>query len=222
MLSKYSDKNKFNGETWQIKLDSIFHIFVHGTDSNSYVVELKEWKWIKYKVLFSFVSTNPLDIVFVEAFDKAYDFFQRSDEYNWTISQKENKLNQALDLLSRTTTHLFSNKTKSSVRETYKILLKEFIDSPQVKLVNETDNFIEFSWVFEESNTVSHYSVRRDNNMVIIFWKQENDLGKLSESWEFPMNEDQMNIKLKVNKGMQEVLKKRADDLLNKFYKDNS
>lgn len=35
MISKYTDKNKYGGYTWHITLDSLFHIFIHGTDNNS-------------------------------------------------------------------------------------------------------------------------------------------------------------------------------------------
>lgn len=50
MISKHSDLNKFGGETWHIKIDSLFHIFILDTNQNSFLVELKEWiKWANNK-----------------------------------------------------------------------------------------------------------------------------------------------------------------------------
>ncbi len=101
MLSKYTAKNSFGGYTWHIKLDSLFHIFINGTDNNSYVVEFKEWKWISYKVRFSFVSNNDIESAIIESFDRVFDFFQGNKDYLWTNQQKEYKLSQVLELLRR-------------------------------------------------------------------------------------------------------------------------
>jgi hypothetical protein len=101
MLSRYTDKNKYGGYTWHIKLDSLFHIFINGTTDNSYVVDFKEWKWISYKTRFSFVSTKDFTTTVRDAYDRVFDYFQGHKDYLWTEQQKNNKLHQTLDLLEK-------------------------------------------------------------------------------------------------------------------------
>lgn len=100
MLSRFTDKNDYGGYTWKIELHSLFHIFIHGTDKNSFVVHFKEWKWIRYKTKFSFVSEQDLETTIIESFDRIFNYFQEHEEYSWTLQQKKNKLNQALELLN--------------------------------------------------------------------------------------------------------------------------
>lgn len=104
MLSRYTDKNKYGGYTWHIKLDSLFHIFIHETENGSFVIDFKEWKWLSYKTHFSFVSNTDIEDTIAQAFEKTFDFFNRSDDYSWTDSQKNNKLREILDLLRRSQT----------------------------------------------------------------------------------------------------------------------
>jgi len=101
MLSRYTEKNKFGGYTWQIKLDSLFHIYVNGTDNESFVVEFKEYKWISFKTHFSFVSNESLEDTIVTAFDRVFDFYQGHKDYVWTPQQRDNKLTQVIELLRR-------------------------------------------------------------------------------------------------------------------------
>ncbi len=98
MLSRHVDKNKYGGHTWHIKLDSLFHIFVHGTDNSSYVVDFKEFKWVSYKTLFSFVSNENLETTIIKSFDRVFDYYN-NNEYLWTEMQKNSKLNQVIELL---------------------------------------------------------------------------------------------------------------------------
>jgi len=101
MISKFTDKNNYGGYTWRIKIDSLHHIFIHGTDSNSYVVEFKEWKYINYKNRFSFVSNNDLELTITEAFDRVFEYFLGKKDYLWTNDQKNNKLNKVLFYIDR-------------------------------------------------------------------------------------------------------------------------
>lgn len=101
MLSRYTEKNNYGGYTDHIKINSLFNIFIHGTDNNSYVVEFKEWRWINYKTRFSFVSNDNLESTIIEAFDRVFIFFQKHKDYIWTPQQKNSKLNQVLKLLRR-------------------------------------------------------------------------------------------------------------------------
>ena len=91
MLSKYTEKNKFGGYTWQIKIDNLFHIYIHGTDNSSFVVEFKEWKLISYKTHFSFVSNNSLELTIKEVFEKVFKFFENNKDFIWTEKQKNEK-----------------------------------------------------------------------------------------------------------------------------------
>ena len=99
MLSKYTQKNKFGGYTWQIKLNSLFHLYINGTDNDSFVVEFKEYRWISFKTHFSFVSNESLEATISEAFDRVFNFFQGHKNYMWTSQQRDNKLAQVLELL---------------------------------------------------------------------------------------------------------------------------
>jgi len=92
MVSKYTDKNKFGGFTWQIKIDKLFHIYIHGSDNSSLIVEFKEWKWISYKTHFTFVSNEDLKNTLMDAFEKVFDFFQKHNDYLWSQLQKTQKL----------------------------------------------------------------------------------------------------------------------------------
>lgn len=102
MLSRYTEKNKYGGHTWHIKLDSLFHVFIHETEDRSYVIDFKEWKWLSYKTHFSFVSNKGMEETIVDTFEKTFVFFDNSSDYLWTESQKNKKLNEVLDLLKRT------------------------------------------------------------------------------------------------------------------------
>ena len=86
---------------YQNSLGCIFHIFIHGTDNKSFVIEFKEWKWISYKVRFSFVSNNNLESIIREAFYRVFDYFQGHKNYTWTHHQKDKQLNLVLELLNR-------------------------------------------------------------------------------------------------------------------------
>ena len=100
MVSKLTEINKYGGHTWDIKLDSLFHLFIHGTTEKTFIVEFKEWRWINNKTHFSFVSNKNLKWTIETSFQKTFDFFQQHPDYTWTENQMNSKLNQALDLLS--------------------------------------------------------------------------------------------------------------------------
>lgn len=97
MLSKYTEKNKFGGYTWQIKLDNLFHIYILGTDNSSFVVEFKEWKWMSYKTHFTYISNNNLEMTIHEIFEKTLTFFENHKDFIWTEQQKNQKLNIVLE-----------------------------------------------------------------------------------------------------------------------------
>lgn len=99
MISRLSEKNNYGGYTWQIKLDSLFHIFIHSNNDDKFVVEFKEWKWLSYKSHFSFITEASIIDTIHEVFDKVFDFFNNNKNYLWTNSQKDSKLTYVIDAL---------------------------------------------------------------------------------------------------------------------------
>lgn len=99
MVSRYTEKNKFGGYTWHIKLDSLFHIFIHETDNLSYVIEFKEWKWISYKTHFSFVSNENLNETIVNSFERVFGFLQKNKDYGWSKQKELDTIKKVLYLI---------------------------------------------------------------------------------------------------------------------------
>ncbi|WP_026838715.1 hypothetical protein [Gillisia sp. JM1] len=221
MISKYSDSNKFGGETWRIKIHSLFHIFINDTKDNSYLVEIKEWRFFNYKVRESFISRKDFEKTVYFAFDKMQEYLNNTKKYYWTNQQKQGKLNIIADFV-QDYNKSSSNKSKNAIRGEFKILLQEFENSDEAQIIQETEDFAQFYWEFPESNTKSTYAVRRiRNNKVRVEWTQDGRLGKLENEWEFDIKSDQSDIKYKVNQGMKEITqnatRKQLDDLLNGF-----
>jgi|GEM_PF-4603412 len=221
MISKYSELNKFGGETWQIKIDSLFHIFINDTNDNSFLVELKEWRFFNYKVRESFISREDFEKTVSKAFDKMQEYLNRTGKYYWTDQQKQGKLNIIADFVKD------YNKSysgiKNDIRHEFALLLDEFESSDQAQLIQETEDYVQFYWEFPESNTKSTYAVRRiPNNKVRVEWTQNGRLGDLKNHWEFDFKEDQNEIKNVVKRGMTEITQKatmkQMDDLMNGFY----
>ncbi|QQR97635.1 MAG: hypothetical protein IPK18_12435 [Sphingobacteriales bacterium] len=101
MLSKYVGKNKFGGYTYQIKLDSLFHIYINETENNLFLVEFKEFKWISFKTHFTFISKSNIEETIIDTFEKVYEFYDNHPKYEWSEQACRNKLNHVLDLLDR-------------------------------------------------------------------------------------------------------------------------
>ena len=96
MVSRYSEKNKYGGYTWQIKIDKLFHIYLHETDNESYVVEFKEWRFINFKVRFTFVNNDSIEDAIIEAFDRVNDYFLNHKDYEWLVALGERMLGRVL------------------------------------------------------------------------------------------------------------------------------
>lgn len=111
MVSKLTDINKYGGYTWDIKLDSPFHLFINGTSEKIFIVELKEWGYINSKIHFTFVSNNNMKSTIETSFQKTFDFLQKHPDYSWTEVQMKAKLNQALDLLATEIENAEKNET---------------------------------------------------------------------------------------------------------------
>jgi hypothetical protein len=96
MLTKYVDKNKFGGYTWEIKFDPIFRIKIFETNDGSLLVEFKEFKWINYKTHFSFISRKTMEETIIEALELVFQHFLNRKDFNWTIAKKENVTEEVL------------------------------------------------------------------------------------------------------------------------------
>lgn len=99
MLIKYTERNKYGGYTWEISLGSPFKIQIHGTDNTSFIVELKEWKWLNYKTHFAFVSNDSLEKTIRSSFDRVFEFFKNYKDLSWTYEEKEFRKQQTLNEL---------------------------------------------------------------------------------------------------------------------------
>lgn len=91
-FSRYADKNKYGGYTWMFKFDeSIFHVFIHSTPNNYFIVELKEWGVLWYKKThFTFVSKVGLLHTVQEAYHKTISLFRANPKL------RKNKLDERL------------------------------------------------------------------------------------------------------------------------------
>lgn len=99
MLSKYTKVNKYGGSTWHIELENLYHIFIHGTETRSFIIECKEWKWLGYKTHFSFVSDKDLNEAVIDAFARTYDFAKNKNNA-WSHQSQMAQLTRVLNLLS--------------------------------------------------------------------------------------------------------------------------
>ena len=118
MVSKYTDKNKFGGTTWQIKIDNLFHMYILSTEDSSFVVEFKEWKWISYKTHFTFVSNKSLKNTIVNAFERMFTFYQKRNDYVWTKSQETQKLETVLEEFVNLSDITISDKENTNDKST--------------------------------------------------------------------------------------------------------
>ena len=103
MLSKYTAPNSFGGESWAIKLHSLLRIVLNETNQGSFIVELKERKWIKEHTHFSFVCSTNLTDAITESFERTFDVFLEHPDFAWSREQKEGLLKRALSELENTT-----------------------------------------------------------------------------------------------------------------------
>lgn len=99
MIYKQTKKNKFGGDTWHVKLDSLFHIFISSTNSDSFLVEIKEFRWINYKTRKSYISDGDLEQTIVDSFQELQDYLNGTGQYHWSDIQKRNKLAQVLPII---------------------------------------------------------------------------------------------------------------------------
>ena len=193
MIYKFTEKNKFGGDTWQIKVDALFHIYINSTNNNSYFVEIKEWKWVSYKTRNSYISVSDLETTIRQSFQRLQDYLNGTGRFQWSDRQRNSKLETVLSTLDEYSDLLIP------IRRRYSELLAEFEDSKDAHVISETDNYIKFYWEFPESNTRSTYAVKDVDDKLRVEWSQKGRLGDLEEFWDFPISLPQKEIKNLVN-----------------------
>lgn len=149
MISKYSDKNKFGGKTWHIKIDSLFHIFILETTQNSFLVELKEWCFFNYKIRKSYISNNDFEFTVKTAFDSLQEYLNSTGKYYWTDNQKNRKLNLILNFVQDYDKSNNKSAEQQKKQNSLAIMLEAF-DNDAEKQSNENENFISAEyWIVE-------------------------------------------------------------------------
>ncbi len=98
---RHIEKNKFGYNTWQIKLSSLFHIFINETDKGAFIVDFKEWKWISYKTHFSFHSAQNLEQTVMASFERVYTFFLNKKDMIWPEEYKNSQMKEALEIIKK-------------------------------------------------------------------------------------------------------------------------
>lgn len=81
MLYKYTKINKYGAFTWEVKLSSLFKALIHESNNDSYIVEFYEWKLLRKKLQFTFLSDRSFEGTVAELFDRLGKFFQSNPKH---------------------------------------------------------------------------------------------------------------------------------------------
>lgn len=87
MVRRLVKKNTYGGTTFEIEIEPLFLIYIHGTENGEYVVEFKEHQVLWKSTRFSFVSNNDLISTMHEAYDRVFTWFQNHKTLIWTEQQ---------------------------------------------------------------------------------------------------------------------------------------
>lgn len=82
-MTRSFNKNKFGGFTWMIKLNSEFHIIIDEASENTFMVELKEAYYIRYRTCLTYVSNKSMLETIEDAFKKVSDYFIEKKKIYW-------------------------------------------------------------------------------------------------------------------------------------------
>lgn len=115
MITKTYNKNKFGGYTYEIKIDEIWRIDIHETNSPTYIIEIKEFGFFKDKIHFSFVTNNEFEKTIIESLDKAYDFFLSQKNWKWTLEQRDRKEKEIFSILRNYNYHKVNNTIQKEI-----------------------------------------------------------------------------------------------------------
>lgn len=82
MITKITNKNQFNSESWEVKMSSLLHIFIHKTNSDSFLFEFKEWKFLNYKTHFSYTSNDFIECAINDFYDELHKFLEKIGKWD--------------------------------------------------------------------------------------------------------------------------------------------
>jgi len=109
MFSQLIAKNKFGATTWTIKLMDTTFIYIHETNDNSYLIELKEFNWFYlfsfkseypfFKTVFSYISKKNFENVIIESIEVIYEKLKYRKNILKFLIPKEILTNEILSLL---------------------------------------------------------------------------------------------------------------------------
>lgn len=91
-------KNKYGGYTWKIELENLFYIFIHESNTSTFIVECKEWGWIGYNTHLTYTSTASLLDCIAEAFNRIYEVAQKKGKA-WSFHQHNQMIAKVFRLL---------------------------------------------------------------------------------------------------------------------------
>ena len=82
MITKITNKNQFNLESWDVKMNSLLHIFIHKTNSDSFLFEFKEWRFLNYKTHFSYTSNEFIECAINDFYDELHKFLEEIGKWD--------------------------------------------------------------------------------------------------------------------------------------------
>ena len=102
MLTRERSINKYGGRSYVIELDAFMRLFVHETNTESYIIELKEKRLFKTKTYFSFVlNTDSVEDAIVHSMEKTVHYCNTKLGSHISDSQKEKDISTLLFLLGQ-------------------------------------------------------------------------------------------------------------------------
>ncbi|MGV6945078.1 hypothetical protein [Sphingobacterium kyonggiense] len=96
-VEQLTQRNKFNGITYIIRIDSFLSVYILETNTNSFLIEIKEEKIFSTKTHLSRISNNSLKNTIIMAFDYLMEVIVSHKNYNWSNNHKEIRLNETLN-----------------------------------------------------------------------------------------------------------------------------
>lgn len=188
MILVQSKKNKFDGTTYKIEIDSLFYIYIHETNTNSFLVEFKEWKLFTPKTHLSFIINESLRLTIILSFDKVLNFFSNHPKYEWSKEQKNNLLIRILEYLSQ------SENSELCMREKYSTIVDFFIQLPTKIDIKESTDCISISYLNEKDSAKTNYTIKETGNCIDLTYNHINSNGYFFFNWNYSKNKCQNEI----------------------------
>mgnify|MGYP003586234957 CR=1 FL=1 len=107
----HSEKNKYGGNTFEIRIEPFFVLLLNGTSENNVIVEFKEFRFFRFKTKWTFVSSQNIENTIYPAFDKVLEYFETTKEYIWSEDKKNNMAEKALKMFR----NFYLNQSKPKI-----------------------------------------------------------------------------------------------------------